>query len=139
MKKILKGLFILLFIILLSACTKDYKEISYTKFIDTFQEEGYLVNDSYKDDRYARYIEASGKSSQFIFYEFESEEEARKYVKEDYSNKKYYTYKDKKDYITVKCKKDRYFYLVQIGKTVIVGNTKSNKKEINRMMKKLGY
>ena len=144
MKKILKGLFLLLFIVLLSACTKDYKAITYTKFIEVFKaEEGYLVNNetSIVDDKFNRYIEASGKNNQFIFYEFDTEKAARNYVKLNYKNKDGFKYKDKIDYITVKSTKDRYFYLLQVDKTIIIGNTeiKSNKKEINRMFKKLGY
>lgn len=143
MKKILKGIFILLFIVLLSACTKDYKAITYTKFIETFQEEGYIVNNSssQQSDKYERFIEASGKNNQFTYMEFKDEEEARNYVKTNYSKKKNYKYKDKKNYITVKSTKERYFSLIQIDKIVIVGNTytKSNKKEVNRMLKKLGY
>ena len=80
MKKILKGIFILLFIVLLSACTKDYKAITYTKFIETFQEEeGYIVNNSssQQSDKYERFIEASGKNNQFTYMEFKDEEEAR--------------------------------------------------------------
>ena len=89
MKKILKGIFILLFIVLLSACTKDYKAITYTKFIETFQEEGYIVNNSssQQSDKYERFIEASGKNNQFTYMEFKDEEEARNYVKTNYSKK----------------------------------------------------
>lgn len=144
MKKILKGLFILLFIFLLSACTKDYKAITYTKFIETFRiEEDYLVNNetSILDDKFERYIEASGKNNQFIYYEFKTEKDARNYVKLNYKNKSGYKYKDKKSYITVKNTKNRYFYLIQVDNTIIIGSSdiKSNKKEINRMFKELGY
>ena len=45
MKKILKGLFAFLFLVLLSGCAKDYKEITSTKFMDTLKaQEGYLIN-----------------------------------------------------------------------------------------------
>lgn len=144
MKRVFKGIFILLFIILLSACTKDYKAITYTKFIETFKQEAdYLVNEktSIVDNEFERYIEASGKDNQFIFYEFKTEKEAREYVSLNFKDKKNYKYKDKKNYITVKSTKDRYFYLVQVDNIVIIGNTdiKSNKKEINRIFKNLGY
>ena len=58
MKKILKGLFVLLFLFILSGCTKDYKPITYTKFIETFRTEmDYVINDgtSSFDDRFERY------------------------------------------------------------------------------------
>ena len=143
MKKILKGLFLLLFIVLLSACTKNYKPITYTKFIETLREEGYMINNSTNilNDNYDRYIEAAGKNNQFIYYEFKTEEKAKDYVETNYKGKKYFKYKDKKKYSTVKITKDRYFYLIQVDRMVLIGNTniKSNKKEINRMFKKLGY
>lgn len=144
MKKILKGLVLLAFLFLLSACTKDYKAITYTKFTEIFEsEEGYLVNNSSHiyDEQFERYIEASGKNNLFIYYEFKTEDAARNYVALNYKNKKNFKYKDKKEYIIVKSTKNRYFYLIQIDKTVIVGSSdlKSSKKEINRMFKKLGY
>ena len=144
MKKILKGLFVLLFIFVLSGCTKDYKSISYKKFIEVFKEESeYLINNNTQivNDKITRYIEASGKNNQFIYYEFDNEEDAKKYISTSYKDKKGYKYKDKKDYIIVKNTKKKYFYLIQIDNTVIIGNTnvKSNKKEIKRIFKKLGY
>ena len=144
MKKILKGLFVLLFIFLLSACKKDYKPITYTKFIETFQSESeYLVNNQTAslEDKFERYIEAGGKNIQYIFYEFKTEKDARNYVSLNYKDKNNFKYKDKQDYIIVKNTKSGYFYLIQVDKIVIIGNTdiKSNKKEVNRMFKKLGY
>lgn len=144
MKKILKGLFVLLFLFILSGCTKDYKPITYTKFIETFKSEmEYLVNDRSPliGDKFERYVEASGKNNQFIFYEFKTEKEAKSYVKLNYKNKKGFSYKNKSNCIIVKSTKGRYFYLIQIDKTVIIGNTeiKSNRREIKRIFKKLGY
>lgn len=144
MKKILKGLFVLLFLFILSGCTKDYKPITYTKFIETFKSEmEYLVNDRSPliGDKFERYVEASGKNNQFIFYEFKTEKDAKSYVKLNYKNKKGFSYKNKSNCIIVKSTKGRYFYLIQIDKTVIIGNTeiKSNRREIKRIFKKLGY
>ena len=136
MKKILKGLFAFLFLVLLSGCAKDYKEITSTKFMDTLKaQEGYLLNthtpiyDSYIE----KSIGASGDNVQFLFFVFDSEQSAKKYVK----NK----YKDYGDYIEVKNTKGKYFRLIQINKTVISGSSdnKSEKKEINNIFKKLGY
>ncbi len=144
MKRIIKGLFILLFLFVLSGCTKDYKPITYTKFIETFRTEmDYVINDgtSSFDDRFERYVQAGGKNNQFVFYEFKTEKAARKYVSSNYKNVKNYRYKDKRDYIIVKSTKGRYFYLIQVDKTVLVGSSeiKSNKKEIMRIFKELGY
>ena len=144
MKKILKGIIVLLFIFVLSACGKDYKPITYTKFTETFKSEPeYLVNNNTPlvDEKFERFIIAAGKNNQFTYYELKTEEAARKYVELNYKGEKGYSYKDKKDYITVKSSKGGYFYLIQIDNTIIIGNTeiKANKKEINRMFKKLGF
>lgn len=144
MKKIFKGLFVLLFIILFSACTKDYKPITYTKFIETFKaEDEYLVNNSTSilDGKFERFIEASGKNNQFIFYEFKTEKAAKDYAKLNYKDQKGYSYKDKSKYIEVTSSNGRYFRLIQVDKVIIIGNTdiKSNKREINRIFKQLGF
>lgn len=144
MKKILKGLFAFLFLVLLSGCAKDYKEITSTKFMDTLKaQEGYLLNthtpiyDSYIE----KSIGASGEKAQFLFFVFDSEQSAKKYVKNNYKDFSGYKYKDYGDYIEVKNTKGKYFRLIQINKTVISGSSdnKSEKKEINNIFKKLGY
>ena len=144
MKKILKGLFVLLFLFILSGCTKDYKPITYTKFMETFKsDQEYLTNDRtpMMGDQFERFVEASGKNNQFIFYEFKTEKDARKYVKLNYKGQKNFSYRDKKNCIIVKNTKGKYFHLIQVDKTIIIGNTniKSNKKEIKRVFKELGY
>ena len=144
MKKILKGLCILLFIFILSACTKDYKPITYTKFMETFKSEPeYLINNKTPlvDEKFERFIIAAGKNNQFTFYELKTEEAARNYVELNYKGQKGYSYKDKKDYIVVKNSKGGYFYLIQIDNVIVIGNTeiKANKKEVNRIFKELGF
>ena len=130
MKKIIKGILVLSLIILLSAC-KNYEPITYTKFTETFSNrDGYIVN-----NQTLRY------ENQFAYYEFKTDEEARQYITDNYKNRSKYSFKDKKDYIIVKCNNKMYFKAIQVGKTVIVGNTsiKKNKKEVNKILKELGY
>lgn len=143
MKKIFKGLFIFLFLVLLSGCAKDYKAITSTKFIETLKNEGYLVNTHTPiyDSNTEESISASGKNTQFLFFVYDSEKDAKKYVANTYKKAEGYSYKEYDNYIIVKNTKNGYFYLVQVDKTVISANSdlKSSKKEINNIFKKLGY
>ena len=143
MKKIFKGILVLSLIVLLSAC-KNYEPITYTKFTEEFiNRDGYIVNNQTLryEDQFERYVEVVGNNNQFSYYEFKTDEEARKYITDNYKNRKKYSFKDRKDYIIVKCTDKMYFKAIQTGKTVIVGNTiiKKNKREINRILKELGY
>lgn len=143
MKKIFKGIIVLSLIILLSAC-KKYEPITYTKFTETFNNrDGYIVNNQTLryENLFERYIEVVGNNNQFSYYEFKTEDDARKYITDNYKDRKKYSFKDKKDYIIVKCTDKMYFKAIQIDKTVIVGNSsiKKNKKEINSILKELGY
>lgn len=143
MKKIIKGIIALCLIVLLSAC-KNYEPITYTKFTETFSNrDGYIVNNQTLryENQFERYIEVVGNNNQFAYYEFKTDEEARQYITDNYKNRSKYSFKDKKDYIIVKCTNKMYFKAIQVGKTVIVGNTsiKKNKKEVNKILKELGY
>ena len=144
MKRVIEGIFIFIFIIILTGCSKNYKAITYTKFNEVFKENNdyLIVNQTLKyEDRFERCIEASGNNNQFIFYEFRTEEEAKNYIKDNYYKRKKYHYRNKESYITVKNTDNMYFYAIQIDKTVIVGNSpmKKNGKEIRNIFKKLGY
>ena len=143
MKKILKGLFIFSLIIIISGC-KKYEPITYTKFTETFNNKnGYIVNNQTLryENLFERYIEVVGNNNQFAYYEFKTEDEARKYIADNYKDRRKYSYKDKKEYIIVKCTDKMYFRAIQVDKIVIVGNTniKKNRHEINKILKELGY
>ena len=144
MKKIFKGLFVFLFLVLLAGCAKDYKATTTDKFIDAFSNDSeYLLNTHTPiyDTNIERSTAVSGKGIQYLFFEFDTEKNAKSYVKTNYKGIENYKYKDYSDYVEVKSTKGRYFRLVQVDKTVISGysDTKSDKKEINRIFKKLGY
>lgn len=143
MKKIIKGLFIFSIMFILCAC-KKYEPITYTKFMEEFNnKEGYIVNNQTLryENLFERYIEVVGNNNQFSYYEFKTEDDARKYITDNYKDRKKYSFKDKKKYILVKCTDKMYFKAIQVDKIVIIGNTniKSNKKEINNILKNLGY
>lgn len=144
MKKIFKGLFVFLFLVLLSGCAKDYKEITSAKFLETMRnQDNYSVNTHTPiyDSNIEKSISANGDEIQFLFFEFNSEKEAKAYIKNNYKDIKGYKYKDYGKYVEVKKTKDGYFYSLQINKMVISGfsDIKSNKKEIKNIFKKLGY
>ena len=143
MKKIIKGILVLSLIVLLSAC-KKYEAITYTKFIEVFNNKpNYIVNNQTLryENLFERYIEVVGNNNQFAYYEFKTEEDAKKYITDNYTDRKKYSFKDHKDYIIVKCTDKMFFKAIQIDKIVIVGNTniKKNKNEINSILKELGY
>lgn len=144
MKKILKGLIFIFTIIIITGCTKNYSSITYTKFNEVLNEQkGYMVSNQTNKyaDKFERCLEAVGNNNQFLYYEFKTTEQAKKYIEDNYKGRKKYRFKDKKKYITVKCTKDMYFYAIQIDKSVIIGssNIKKNKKEIKTIFKALGY
>ena len=133
----------LLFIIILTGCS-NYKPITYTKFSEFFKgKEDYIIIDqtSKYEDKFERCLEANGKSNQFFYYEFKTEKAARKYLEDNYKNRKKFKYRDRKKYISVKCSSNMYFYAIQSDKMVIVGvsSTKRNKREINRIFKELDF
>ena len=143
MKKILKGIIVLSLIVLLSAC-KKYEPITYTKFTETFNnKENYIVNNQTLryENLFERYIEVVGNNNQFAYYEFKTPEEAKKYITDNYKDRRKYRFKERENYIEVKCTDKMYFRAIQVDKIVIVGNTnvKKNRSEINKILKELGY
>lgn len=133
----------LLFILILTGCS-NYKPITYTKFSEFFKgKEDYIIIDqtSKYEDKFERCLEANGKNNQFFYYEFKTEKAARKYLEDNYKNRKKFRYRDRKKYISVKCSSNMYFYAVQSDKMVIVGvsTTKRNKREIKRIFKELDF
>lgn len=143
MKRIKYLLVLVLGVIFLTGCKHDYKTISYSKFIEEFKNSNYYVNDytSKYDDLFVRYIDISGKNIEFSYYEFETEEKAKEYIKESYKDSDVYSFEDQKDYIVISKNSDGYFYGVQAGKTFVSGqsNSLSFKRDVNKVMKALGY
>ena len=140
MKRILLVVAIFLSVLLLSGCVKNYKPITYTKFNEVFKDKSnfLIINQTLKyEDKFERCLEASGDNIQFIYYEFKTEEDARKYLSDNYKNRKKYRYKERKNNITVKCTDKMYFYAVQAGNTVIVSNSpdKKNRRTIKKIFK----
>lgn len=144
MKRIITVVTIFLFSLFLTGCTSSYKPITYTRFSETFKNKRsfMIVNQTLRyQDRFERCIEASGRNVQFIYYEFKTTDDAKKYLEDNYKGRKKYKYKSNNKYSKVRCKDDMYFEAIQIDKTVIIGNSpvKANKKLIRSIFKELGY
>ena len=144
MKRIIMAVLLISSVFILSGCIKNNKAITYTRFIESFKDkDGFLVdNQTLKyEDKFERCLEASGNNVQFLYYEFKTEDQAKKYISDNYKNRKKFRYNDNKKYITVKCSDKMYFYAIQIDKIVIIGDSpiKSNKKIIKSVFKEFGY
>lgn len=143
-KRILCSLLIIISVLFLSACKKEYSSITYKRFTEIMSDElNYTVTDKSVDyqNTYNRYISASKEGIVFIYYEFEDEDSAKDYVKRNYDKKKYYSYKSKDDYSIVKYSKLGYAYLVQVDNMVIIGSTEEDtyKKDVKKAFNELGY
>ena len=144
MKRIIVVVSLFVFTFFLTGCSNNSNSISitYTKFSEVFNNKAdyNLINQTIKyEDSYERFLEASGKDIQFLYYEFKTEDDAKKYLKDNYKHRKKYKYKNRNGSITVKCTSGMYFYAVQNGKTVVIGDSpnKKNKKEIQKIFKEL--
>lgn len=142
-KRILCTLVIVLSVLFICACSKEYSSVTYKKFVDKMGNQlGYTVVDktiSY-EDIYQRYYSANKENVLFIFYEFKDAETAKEFMK-DYDNKKGYSYKSTDDYTIVKNSKSGYLKIIQVDNVVISGSSEksSGKKEIKKVFKELGY
>lgn len=144
MKKVFsKVITILVMIILVSGCGKDYKKLSYIDYNEYFNEkEGYLMIDHSSENglEIIRDLEAGNGDIQVMYLEFMTEEEAEKYIKENFNDDNYKV-KDKETYTIVKNTKNRYFKLYKVDNVIVyaLSNDKKDKKEINSILKDLGY
>lgn len=143
-KRILCTLVIVLSVLVLSACKKDYNAITYKRFVEKLGDElNYPITDNtlLYQGVYQRNYTAIKDDVMFIFYEYESADKAKEFMKKNYEDKKYYTYTSKDNYSTVKYSKRGYLYIVQVDNIIISGSSEkdTNKSEIKKVFKELGY
>ena len=143
MKRILKIFSILFFVILLSGCNKNLEKVSYTDYNEYFNsEEGYTILDKSSDYDLSviRYLEAGNGNVQVFFTEYQKTEDAKKEIEDLYKNQKNYKFKEKDNYTYVKNTKGTYFKLYRVDNVVINAVAdKKYKKEVNKVLKDLGY
>lgn len=141
MKRIFKVLLVILFAGICLGCQKNVKKVSYTTFYEYFSnKKGFNIidNTSSYDIDIRRYVEAGEGNYQIFYIEYDSEQNADKYIKgleEDYKVTKYdkYTYAENTN--------DKYVVLYKVDQTIVIGmsNNKNYKGEINNVLRDLGY
>lgn len=143
MKRILKIFSVLFFVILLSGCNKNLEKVSYTDYNEYFNsKDGYTILDKSSDYDLSviRYLEAGNGNVQVFFTEYQKTEDAKKEIEDLYKNQKNYKFKEKDNYTYVKNTKGTYFKLYRIDNVVINAVAdKKYKKEVNKVLKDLGY
>lgn len=143
MKRILKIFSVLFFVILLSGCNKDLEKVSYTDYNEYFNsKDGYTILDKSSDYDLSviRYLEAGNGNIQVFFTEYQKTEDAKKEIEDLYKNQKNYKFKEKDNYTYVKNTKGTYFKLYRVDNVVINAVAdKKYKKEVNKVLKDLGY
>lgn len=143
MKRILKIFSVLFFVILLSGCNKNLEKVSYTDYNEYFNsKDGYTILDKSSDYDLSviRYLEAGNGNVQVFFTEYQKTEDAKKEIEDLYKNQKNYKFKEKDYYTYVKNTKGTYFKLYRVDNVVINAVAdKKYKKEVNKVLKDLGY
>lgn len=143
MKRTLKIFSILFFVILLSGCNKNLEKVSYTDYNEYFNsKDGYTILDKSSDYDLSviRYLEAGNGNVQVFFTEYQKTEDAKKEIEDLYKNQKNYKFKEKDNYTYVKNTKGTYFKLYRVDNVVINAVAdKKYKKEVNKVLKDLGY
>ena len=143
MKRILKIFSVLFFVILLSGCNKNLEKVTYTDYNEYFNsKDGYTILDKSSDYDLSviRYLEAGNGNVQVFFTEYQKTEDAKKEIEDLYKNQKNYKFKEKDNYTYVKNTKGTYFKLYRVDNVVINAVAdKKYKKEVNKVLKDLGY
>ena len=143
MKRILKIFSVLFFVILLSGCNKNLEKVSSTDYNEYFNsKDGYTILDKSSDYDLSviRYLEAGNGNVQVFFTEYQKTEDAKKEIEDLYKNQKNYKFKEKDNYTYVKNTKGTYFKLYRVDNVVINAVAdKKYKKEVNKVLKDLGY
>lgn len=143
MKKILKLVLLTFLLILLTGCVKKYEKLSYTDYNEYFNsKDGYVILDktSSYDISTTRYLEAGNGKVQVFFIEYANTNDAIEYIDGLYSKDKKYKVKTKDNYTYVKSKKGKYFKMYRVDNTIVNAvSEKKYKKEVNKVLKDLGY
>ena len=143
MKRFLKIFIVIAFVVTLSGCGKIDK-ITYTKFNEYFSnKEGYsIINNTDKFDIDIRkYIEAGNGDIQIFYIEFANKKYASDYVKNVYKKDKNYKVKYADGCTYIKRTKNKYEKAYKIDTTLLIASTvnKKYKRDVNKILKDLGY
>lgn len=143
-KKVLKVTIVVFIVVILSGCNNNLKKVSYIDYEEYFNKKsGYVIIDNSSNNglEIIRELQASNGKIQVIYMEFMTDEEADKYINENYSKEDGYKIKVNDNYATIKNTKDGYFKLYKVENIIIYAssNDKKNRKNINDIFKDLGY
>ena len=143
MKKLFKLISVILLIVIVSGCKKIDK-ISYTQYNEYFSsKDGYTILD--QTDKFdidvRRYLEAGNGDIQVFYIEFANKKYVEDYINNTYAKDSNYKVKNKTNYTYVKSTKNRYTKMYAVDNTILLAttNNKKYKRQINRVLKDLGY
>lgn len=143
MKKLFKLLFVFTFVFILSGCMKNVEKLSYTTYNEYFTKHAYDIidNTNQHDLEVRKYIESGNGKIAFTYIEFDTEASAKKYLKNMYLVDKDNKVKEKKTYTFIKNTKNQYLKVYQVDNVILVGfaDNKKFKRDVNRVLKELGY
>lgn len=145
MKKIIKKVLVICCgILVLAGCSKDYKKLSYTTYNEYFNEKNDYITIDHSNDyglSVVRSLESGNGTIQVMYIEFQSEEDAINYIETSYQNDDNYKVSLNDNYSKVTSTKGRYFKLYRVDNIIVYATSldKKNKKEINSILKDLGY
>lgn len=136
-----KGLLILICLLALTGCSKNYNEVSSSKFISTFTNKKYTIIDhSYETESFfEKNIEAGNKKVTFYYINYNTKKEANKYMNETYKNKNYKYEKTNNGIIATHKGVKNYTKVINVNKTVIIANSRGlfAKFDLKRLLRKL--
>lgn len=142
MNKIFKPFLIMIFIMILTGCSKNYSAINYSKFLGEFNnKKEYTIIDKTVIDEgvYKRSYEAGNSKYTFFYFQFNNKKEAKNYMVKNYKNKKHFSYKEKESYNVAKTNIDDYLIAIQTDDIVIIGQGKNflSRFQINKIIKEI--
>ena len=144
MSKIFKITLIMITILIMIGCGKNYEKLTYTDYQEYFNNKtGYVIQDnsSLYEINIRRYLEAGNGNVQVYYIEYAEEEDAIKHIEDSYLDKDGYKVKLKDNYSYVKSTRDKYQKIYRVDNIIINALTldKKYKKEVNSILKDLGF
>lgn len=144
MKKIFAIILLSLSLVTLVGCSKRYEKVTYTNYQEYFKnKDGYIISDNSIDHDMIikRYLEASNNNVQVYYIEYADEDDAIVYMKDSFENKDDYKLRMKDNYSYAKSTKGKYQKVYRVDNVIInvIARDKKYKKEVNNILKDLGY
>ena len=144
MKRLFKIFIIIFSVILMTGCAKKIDKLSYASFNEFFSgKDNYEIKDRTKnfDINIRKYIEAGNGKIQILYIEFANEKYADDYINTYYKKSENTKIKKYKTYTYIKSNKNVYMKSYKVDNVIVTGisTDKKNKKQLNKILKELGY